>query len=155
MAEVVDTENAAAEGDKLVPGDFDWQAAETAAASDFEAAHLDSDTLLLDRSGGVTERLHFDPMGESFALERVQDVEATLEWCRGRYNAGLANSHCEFRHYASLPVAVLEIWGKSRGITQPDWYLKKENEKLLVEAAHDRDLSGFRTLAGNFMRRGE
>jgi hypothetical protein len=150
-----DTQNAAVEGDKLVADDFDWQAAEQAAAADFERAHVDSNTLVLDTGSDVTERLHFDPMGESFAIERVQDVEATLEWCKGRYNEGLVNQHCEFRQFASLPTNVLEIWGRNRGLTDPAWYLKPEYQSLVVEAAHDRDLSGFRTLAGDYRRRGE
>jgi hypothetical protein len=159
MQGAADTQNAAVEGEKLVPDDFDWQAAEQAAAADFAAAHVDRSTLRLDDGGSdVAELLHFDEAADTIAIERVQDVEATLEWCKGRYNEGLANRHCEFRHIASIPTNALQIWGEKTygaGSLPAEWWLKKEYHHLVIRATHDSDLSGFRTLSGNYARRGE
>src|ERR1700730_5126644 len=122
-----------------------------ASRAETEAAVIDGTSMLLERDAGGTEYLHFEDDG--FTIERVVDVEPVLDWCKGRFNAGLANSLSEFRQIASLPPSVLDIWGKVRGLP-PQWYSLKEYHNLVVQAAHDRDLSGFRTLAGHFIRRG-
>jgi hypothetical protein len=135
-----------------VPSEAEFVAEAARAEESFRAARIDENRVLIDETDGVREILHLD--GDKFAIERVQDVEETLEWCKGRYNEGLVNRNCEFRQIASLPENALVIWGKGRGIDVPNWYLKKEYQDLVVEAAHDRDLSGFRTLPGHYSRRG-
>lgn len=120
--------------------------AEFAAA---RAARLDGTSMALGEDvGGGSETLHFDDTEETFTIKRVEDVEATLDWCKGRYNEGLANRHCEFRHVARIPVNVLILWGRMRGLTDPAWYLQKNAEPLIKEVLADRDLCGFRTLPG-------
>jgi hypothetical protein len=134
-----------------VPTEAEFAEAERVAAG-FEAARIAENRVVLEDVDGAREILHLED--DKFVIERVEDVESTLDWCKGRYNEGLANRHCEFRHFASIPETALLIWGKGRGITVPNWYMKKEYHDLVVEAAHDRDLSGFRTLSGNFSKRG-
>jgi hypothetical protein len=137
--------------------DAEITAAEIAAAeAELRAARIDGSRMLLERDAetGAREILHFDEGEGTFSIERVADVEPVLEWCKGRYNEGIANRHCEFRPLASLPTVVLDIRGKARGL--PDgWYLKKEYQREVLNAAHDPDLSGFRTMSGEFRRRGE
>lgn len=109
---------------------------------------------------GTKEYAHFDPVtGDLLHVERVEDVEKVLDWCKGRFNEGLANHHCEFRHVGSYPQGVLEIFGRKHGIkraNESETYahaamrvLGKDEEltKLLV---NDRDLSGFRVLPGRY-----
>lgn len=131
-------------------------AAEIAAAeADLRAARIDASTMLLgvDPDTGARETLHHDESADTFVIQRVEDVEPVLEWAKGRYNEGIANRHSEFRQIAEVPYSVLDIWGKARGL--PDgWYFKKEFDHLVMDAVHDRDLSGFRTLPGEFRRRG-
>lgn len=99
---------------------------------------------------GPGERVVFEEDGDTFHIERVEDVEGVLDWCKGRFNEGLANAKCEFRQIASYPPVILEIFGKKRGVTDPAWYLKRGSEDLMKELLLDRDLSGFRTLAGRY-----
>lgn len=116
--------------------------------------------LLETYEDGTKEYAHFDEQtGDLLHVERVEDVESVLDWCRGRFNAGLANRHCEFRHVGSYPQGVLEIFGRKYGIKrahESETYANavtralgkdKELTKLLV---NDRDLSGFRTLPGTY-----
>ena len=129
-----------------------------AAAAELEEALLDDGSMLLERDAfsGAVEKLHFDEGADTFTIERVVDVEPVLDWCKGRYNEGIANRHCEFRQIASIPPEVLELWARLKRYNLPgQWYLQKQYHHLVVEAAHDRDLSGFRTLAGEFRRRGD
>lgn len=131
--------------------------AEIAAANaELRAATIDSDRLLLEDDEYGREILFQDPSDGTFTIERIVDVEPVLEWCKARYNEGLANRHCEFRHMASLPPTALDMWARAQGYRLPSqWYLQKEFADLVTRAAHDRDLSGFRTLAGDFRRRGQ
>lgn len=127
-----------------------------AAHAEWKAAEIDRASMVLERNEYGTETLHFDESDNSFTIQRVQDVEPILDWCKGRYNEGIANQHCEFRQIASLPPGALDVWARSNGYGLPDgWYLKKQYHHLVMQAAHDRDLSGFRTLHGDFRRRGE
>lgn len=119
------------------------------AQAELAAARLDGSSMTLGEDvSGASETLHFDDTEDTFTIKRVEDVEATLDWCKGRYNEGLANRHCEFRHVARIPVNVLILWGRMRGLTDPAWYLQKNAEPLIKEVLADRDLCGFRTLPG-------
>jgi hypothetical protein len=144
----------------LDPEDVVLTPAEIAAHErELEAARIDGTRMLLE-TGPAGERtiLHMGDGADEFVLERVVDVEPVLEWCKGRYNEGIANRHCEFRHMGSFPPEVLELWGiqrYGRGGLPDGWYYLKDYHHLVIEAAHDRDLAGFRTLHGDFRRRGE
>lgn len=121
------------------------------AEAELAAARLDGSSMTLGEDvAGASETLHFDDTEKTFTVERVEDVESTLDWCKGRYNEGLANRHCEFRHVARIPVNVLILWGRMRGFTDPAWYLQKSAMPLIKEVLADRDLSGFRTLPGHY-----
>lgn len=104
-----------------------------------------------DAPGDPTEYAHFDADGNLVALEREEDVESVLEWAKARYNEGLADRHCEFRHVGSYPANVLEIFARKNGIPpgQIQSALGKDQE-LTKRLLNDRDLSGFRTLAGRY-----
>jgi hypothetical protein len=118
-----------------------------------EAAVLDGSTMSLGHGeDGAVERLHFDDVENTVTLSRVDDVQSVLDWCKGRFNAGLADSLSEFRQIASIPPDVLAIWANAKGYKLPaDWMLRKDYHDLVIAAAHDRDLSGFRTLAGTYL----
>lgn len=132
------------------------QAEIAASEAELRAATIDANRMLLDDDEYGREILFEDPSDGTFTIERVVDVEPVLEWCKGRFNEGIAQQHCEFRQIASLPPAALDVWARARGYRLPDgWYLKREYEGLVMDAAHDRDLSGFRTLAGEYRRRGQ
>lgn len=132
------------------------QAEIAAAEAELRAATIDANRMLLDDDEYGREILFEDPSDGTITIERVVDVEPVLEWCRGRYNEGIANAHSEFRQIASLPPEALDVWAKARGYRLPqNWYLKREYEALVMAAVHDRDLSGFRTLAGEYRRRGQ
>jgi hypothetical protein len=132
-----------------------------AAEREFADAQLEDGSLLLDRDpdSGAVEKLTFDEMAGTFTIERVADVEPVLDWCKGRFNEGVANRFSEFRHIASLPPEVLDLWplahfGPNHGLPA-QWYLKPEYHHLVLKAAHDPDFGGFRTAPGHFIRRGD
>lgn len=101
---------------------------------------------------GVKEIAHFDDTtGDLLALQRVQDVEGVLNWCKGRYNEGLVNRHSEFRQVASYPRGAIEIFAKKWGLPSDEVErLLIKDKKLTDKLLSDPDLSGFRTLPGRF-----
>lgn len=131
-----------------VISDEQWERDGKVAAERFRKARIDDNRFVLDETDGIREVLHFD--GDTVSLERVQDVESVLEWCKGRYNEGLANKHCEFRHVASIPTTVIDLYAKLYLGPQAQWsdLLKRENDGLFKQMLNDRDLSGFRSLGG-------
>jgi hypothetical protein len=105
-----------------------------------------------DDPNGVQEVAHFDQTtGDLIGIERVQDVEPVLEWCRGRYNEGIVNRHCEFRLVGSYPPNIIEIFAGKNGLTfdQVIGALGKDKD-LTNRLLGDSDLSHFRTLAGRY-----
>jgi hypothetical protein len=120
------------------------------AAAEFRAAAVDSNTFLLEQDAdGTREYLHYDEQEQTFSIRRVADVSGVLDWCKGRFNEGLANRHCEFRHVASFPPEVLAIWARENGI-DPRYVTQAlgKDRDLTKRLLNNRDLSGFRTLAG-------
>jgi hypothetical protein len=113
-----------------------------------------SDRIVVDDGAetGVKEIAHFDPTtGDLLALERVEDVEAVLEWCKGRYNEGLVNRHSEFRQVGSYPANVISIFEKKHGLKPGEAAIALGKDKHLTnKLLNDPDLSGFRTLAGRY-----
>lgn len=145
------------EAERVAWEDQEVREAEVSAVrAEWDAATLDRNRMVLEENQYGTETLHFDEGENTFTIERVQDVEPILDWCKGRFNEGIANRHCEFRQIASLPPGALDVWARANGYGLPDgWYLQKQYHHLVMRAAHDSDLSGFRTLHGDFRRRGE
>jgi hypothetical protein len=130
---------------------------EEIARADREAeAALDAmgNFLLEDDPAYGSERVVWDEGENKLHIVRSQDVESTVEWCKGRYNEGIVNRHSEFRQFASLPPNALAIWGAANYPGLPDvWWELKQYHNLVLKAAHSRDLGYFRTLAGNYIRR--
>jgi hypothetical protein len=138
------------------PSEAEWAAAEREAAESFRRARLDDSRLLLDdgRESGIREEIHFDESGDGFHLVRVEDVEGTLDWAKGRYSEGLANRACEFRHVGEYPPTVIELFAKKYFGPQATYetflHRSKHDPKVVKALLADRDLSGFRVLAGHY-----
>jgi hypothetical protein len=111
-----------------------------------------TERVLVDTTDGLKEYAHFDKQtGDLLCLEREEDVESVLEWCKGRYNDGLANSLCEFRHVARFPHNVIHIFAKKWGIDPNQIVAALGKDKdLTSKLLNDRDLGGFRTLPGTY-----
>lgn len=125
-------------------------AAEIAQArAEFEAARVDENTFMVDRTEAGAEYLKYNPSDDTFTIVHADDPASVLEWCKGRFNEGLANRFCEFRHVASYPPIVLEIWAKENGV-DPRYVTQAlgKDRDLTKRLLNNRDLSGFRTLAG-------
>jgi hypothetical protein len=122
------------------------------AASDAElaAARIGERDYLVETDNVARETLHFDEAGAH--LRRVEDVESVLEFCKQRYSEGIVNRFCEFRHMAELPVSALEVWAAANGHRglPAGWMYQKQYHDLVIRAAHDSDLAGFRTAPGVF-----
>jgi hypothetical protein len=124
-----------------------------AAAAEFKAAHIDSNTVLIDNIDGAYEYLHFDEDG-SVQTQVWDDLTALQDECKARFNEPV-DRKSEFRHFARLPFSFLQQWGREKyGITDPVWFYRKEYEGLVLRAAHDRDAAQFRTAPGFYMRKG-
>lgn len=123
------------------------------AASDAElaGARLGERDYLVESDAVSRETLTFDGDGSAHLL-KVEDVESVLEWCKGRFNEGIVDRHCEFRQMASVPVSALEMWASAKGHKglPAGWMYQKRYHELVVRAAHDSDLAGFRTMPGEF-----
>jgi hypothetical protein len=119
------------------------------ARAEFDAARVDSNTFLVETTEAGAEYLKYNPAEDSFTVVHVDDPAPVLEWCKGRFNDGLANRYCEFRHVASYPPIVLEIWARENGI-DPRYVTQAlgKDRDLTKRLLNNRDLSGFRTLAG-------
>lgn len=131
--------------------DEQWEIERRQLRADYERAHLADGSLLVGRDDGIQERLIFDETENRFVVEKVQDVESVLEWCRGRFNEGLANRHCEFRHVGRYPVIVLQIFAQKWGFS--DWASCLKDKTMMHRLLNDRDLGYFRTLPGRVGRR--
>lgn len=91
---------------------------------------------------------HFDDeTGDLLAIEREEDVESVLNWAKGRYNEGLADSRCEFRQVGSYPWNTIVIFAKKHGL-DPKRVMKEigPNKQLTELLISDPDLSKFQTL---------
>jgi len=111
-----------------------------------ERVHVDT------TEDGLKEYAHFDKeTGDLLCLEREEDVQSVLDWCKGRYNEGLANRYCEFRLVGSYPPNVVRLFAQKWGI-DPDHAVVAlgKDRDLTNKLLNDRDLSGFRTLAGRY-----
>lgn len=150
-----DRTNAHIEGEAFDLSDFTPE--EIAAATrEADAALDDMGNFVLERGPDGTETLHIDETEGRITIERVADVEPTLDWCKANYSAKVANSHSEFRQLASLPPSVLDLWAKGKNLGLPDqWWQLKQYHHLVIEAAHDSDLSGFRLMAGRYMKKAD
>jgi len=127
------------------PSDDLTQAEIAASDAELAAARIgDRDYLVEDG-----ETLHFDDQGAAH-LHRVEDVTEILEWCKSRFNEGIVNLYCDFRHMAELPVSALEMWAAANGHRglPAGWMYQKQYHDLVIRAAHDRDLAVFRTAPG-------
>lgn len=138
------------------PGEAELAEAQREAAEALARAHLPNGALLLDDGAetGVREELHFDDSADGFHLVRVEDVEGTLDWAKGRYSEGLANRECEFRHVGEYPATVIELFAKKyfgpEATYETFLHRSKHDPKVVKALLADRDLSGFRTLAGHY-----
>lgn len=74
--------------------------------------------LIEKRPDGVTERLHFDESGETFAIELKADVEPVLEANKRRQNDGTNGfgQTREWRHLACIPPIFIEKWLNEDGV---------------------------------------
>ena len=101
--------------------------------------------------GGVEYAWFDDATGDLLSIEREDDVEPVLEHAKSCFNEGLVNTKCEFRRVGSYPLNVLRIFAQKWGI-DPDRVLHElgKNHDLTMKLVNDRDLSGFRTLPGQY-----
>lgn len=121
------------------------------AADEFSNAIVDENTLVLEKDGNRTEILTFD--GDTARVVEKANLTAHQDFCKEVFNDPI-DRKSEFRRIASFPQEALRLWGfVNHGLTDPAWYLKKEYLYLVVEAAHDRDMSDFRTMPGHYMRK--
>jgi hypothetical protein len=97
----------------------------------------------------ATEDDSFD--NDKMTIRRVLDVEPLLEENKRRRNEGWVNKGSEFVQIAAFPSGAAWLYGQMRGMGErwPD-ILKRENFELLGDMVHERDLSGFRTVEGDF-----
>lgn len=102
-------------------------------------------SLLLDRYGGITERLHIDEATQTAAIEMVADIEPIIERNKALYHDtdGYSPSR-EWKHVASIPLVVVEIWRKRYGVD----VLAKEHAPLLKKLLNDPEWRAFRTSPG-------
>lgn len=121
-----------------------------AAAAEFKGAKIDENTLFLEDVDGRKELLVFDD--DRMRLVVYEDLTGLQEANKAAYNQPI-NQGCEFRMMARFPASFLEAYGFNNGLTR-GWYYLKEYEGLLMRIAHDPQYRDFRTMPGNFIRRG-
>lgn len=135
----------------VLPAQTDITAEEIlAAAAEFKAATIDENTLFLEDVDGRKELLVFD--GDKVRLTVYQDLTGLQEANKAAYNTPI-NQGCEFRRFARFPASFLEAYGFNNQLPS-GWYYRKEYEGLLLRIAHDPQYRDFRTMPGNFIRRG-
>lgn len=101
-------------------------------------------------SNGVQEDFFFDPITQSYGVKRTFDA---AEWDTLRNNQRLQNDGWDgysgdkdkaFKHVASIPMAVVEIWTQLYGANPLD----KGNESLLTRLLNDPEWAWVRTSRG-------
>jgi hypothetical protein len=101
-------------------------------------------------SGGVQEDFYFDPVTQTFGVKRTYSMD---EWETIHNNQRLQNDNYSgysgdkdksFKHVASIPMAVVEMWEKIYGVNPLD----KGNEALLTRLLNDKDWFWLRTSRG-------
>lgn len=103
---------------------------------------------VLSNNGVTTETFYSD--GDSFVIERVQDVAPILEYNKQRAAEG-HNKKAAFRHAASVPVEIWDQWmrefktqrGYDYGTAKPE-----EKRKFTISKLNDGDNELFRTWKG-------
>jgi hypothetical protein len=135
----------------------DFTPAEIAQAErEADAALDDMGRFVLERGPEGSETVLIDEADGALRLLRSVDVEPTLDWCKGHYSQAVVDRHCEFRQLASLPPSVLDLWARAKNYGLPDqWWQMKRYHHLVIDAAHDSELSGFRLMGGEYRRGGE
>lgn len=136
--------------DDLTPEE--WEAERKKAALDYKLARLEDGSLFLENSDGVTETLHFDETAQTFTIKRVEDVESVMDWCQTHYNEVQVNKHNEFRFLGRYPVTIAQVFAKRWGFSS--WQECLKHKDMFYRLLNDRDLSKFRTIPGNYTRRG-
>lgn len=88
--------------------------------------------------------------GDVMKIRRVCDVEPLLEQNKKRQNEGW-DRKSEFVQIGAYPSGAMWLYGQMRGLGDR-WadIMKRENCELMGEMVHERDLSGFRTVQGDF-----
>lgn len=102
----------------------------------------------------------YDEATDTVLTKRTADVEPELEEAKRVVNEEI-DRKSEFRRIMSIPMGAAWTWAQLNGLKgDPDWWKKifgRGGEELLSRLVHDRDMRGFRTLAGdyrqNFKRR--
>ena len=129
-----------------------WEEERKKAELDYKLAKLEDGSLFLEENDGITETLHFDEVEQTFTIKRVEDVESVMDWCRAHYNEVHVNKHNEFRFLGRYPITIAQVFAKKWGF--PNWQECLKHKDMFYRLISDRDLSKFRTVAGNYTRRG-
>lgn len=99
-------------------------------------------------SQGVHTIFHHDEFDDLSYIQQVQDVEPLLDENKGLQNMidGYSPSR-ELRRIASIPVTVLDMWGKADGVF---WHsmAKREFTAWVYPKLRDPENSAFRTCTG-------
>ncbi len=104
----------------------------------------------VDQDGGVIF-FDYDESTDTVATKRVVDVEPILERVKQIVTEAV-DRKSEMRCIMAIPIGVAYEFAQMKKLG-PDWYRQifgKGGEALLSELVHDRDLSGFRTIRGDF-----
>lgn len=98
---------------------------------------------------GTKEFLHYDESADTFAIERVGDVEAAIKYCHERQTDGWNGygKSREWRHLGTVPDIIALKWMNEAGL-KPDQLKGKEFTNFIVRKLKDPDWQAFRTVSG-------
>lgn len=99
----------------------------------------------MEHTSAWVETLHFDESEQEATILIEGDIGPLIERNRRLYNDtdGYSKSR-EWRHVASIPLLIVELWKKRYGADP----LAKGNETLLRRLLNDPDLRFLRTSSG-------
>lgn len=84
----------------------------------------------------LSEKYHYDWKTDSVTIERVQDVEPILEANKRAFNDAANFKSETFNKKASIPIGILEMWLKDKGITYQEFMI---DDSILKRFLNDPD----------------
>lgn len=89
----------------------------------------------------IIEKYHYDDVADKLTIERIQDVEPTLEANKKVYNLGWSAQKGPMRLAARIPMVIIEDY-HNRGIDLIN------DEKAMKQFLNDPDNKYLRTMPG-------
>jgi hypothetical protein len=93
---------------------------------------------IVDTDGGIRTEFHINPGGETFTINRVQDVETLLKHNRHMRDEDGYSPSRELKRFASVPLVVLEQWMKEDGVNSLLMGAKEKGEYYKKKLADPR-----------------